>query len=64
MQVNVELDDVLVKRAKNLTNISAETALINKALEELVKSNNRKEILKYVDSDIWEGNLIEMREMR
>jgi len=64
MQTNVELDDVLLKKAMNLTKISTETALINKALEEFVKSNSRKEILKYMDSDIWEGNLTEMRAMR
>jgi Arc/MetJ family transcription regulator len=60
----MELDDVLVKKAMDLTKISTETALINKTLEELVKSNTRKEILKYMDSDIWEGNLTEMRAMR
>jgi hypothetical protein len=31
---------------------------------ELVKSNTRKEILKYMDSGIGEGNLAEMRAMR
>ena len=57
MRTNVELDDVLVKKAMELTKISTKKALLNKALEELVKSGIRREMLKYMDSDIWEGNL-------
>ena len=64
MRTNVELDDVLVKKAMNLTKISTKRALINKALEELINSNTRKGILKYMNSDIWEGNLSEMRSTR
>ena len=64
MRTNVELDDNLVKKAMALTKISTKKALINKALEELIKSNTRKGILKYMDSGIWEGNLNEMRAMR
>jgi Arc/MetJ family transcription regulator len=64
MRTNIELDDTLVKKAMNLTKISTKRALIHKALEELIKSNTRKEMLKFIDSDIWEGDLKKMREMR
>ena len=64
MRTNIDLDDALVKKAMDLTKITTKKALINKALEELVKSNTRKGMLKYVDSGAWEGNLNEMREMR
>ena len=64
MRTNVELDDALVKKAMELTKISRKKALLNRALEELVKSGIRREMLKYMDSDIWEGNLEEMRTMR
>jgi Arc/MetJ family transcription regulator len=64
MRTNIELDDVLVKKAMDLTKISTKKALINRALEELVKSNTRKEMLKFMDSGIWEGDLKKMREMR
>ena len=64
MRTNVELDDVLVKRAMKITNTSTKKAVIHKALEELIKSNTRKGILKFMDSGIWEGNLKEMRTMR
>jgi len=64
LRTNVELDDVLVKKAMKITKISTKKALINKALEELIKSNSRKGMLEYIDSSVWEGSLIEMRIMR
>jgi len=64
MRTNVELDDVLVKKAMKITKISTKKALINKALEELIKSSSRKGMLEYIDSGIWEGDLKEMRSTR
>jgi Arc/MetJ family transcription regulator len=64
MRTNIELDDTLVKKAMKITQISTKKALINKALEELIKSNSRKGMLEYIDSSVWEGNLKEMRAMR
>jgi len=64
MRTNIDLDDVLVKKAMKITRISTKKALINKALEELIKSNSRKGMLEYIDSGIWEGSLKEMRTMR
>jgi Arc/MetJ family transcription regulator len=64
MRTNVELDDALVKKAMEMTKIATKKAVINKALEELVRSNTRKEMLNYMDSGIWEGNLKTMRAMR
>jgi Arc/MetJ family transcription regulator len=64
MRTNIELDDTLVKEATDLTKIPTKKALVNKALEELIKSHTRKEMLKFIDSDIWEGDLDEMRKTR
>ena len=64
MRTNIELDDALVKKAMKITRISTKKALINKALEELIKSNSRKGMLEYIDSGIWEGSLKKMRAMR
>ncbi|MDR2446995.1 MAG: hypothetical protein LBD58_06850 [Treponema sp.] len=36
---------------------SIKKALINKTLEELIKSNTRKGMLKFIDSGVWEGDL-------
>ena len=64
MRTNVDLDDALVQKAMELTKITTKKALINKALEELIKSNTRKGMLRYIDSGAWEGNLKEMRTTR
>jgi Arc/MetJ family transcription regulator len=64
MRTNIELDEVLVEKAMHLTKISTKKALINNALEELIRANNRKGILKYENSGIWEGSLDEMRTTR
>jgi len=64
MRTNIELDETLVEQAMNLTKITTKKALVNKALEELVKASIRREMLKFKDSDIWEGDLGEMRAAR
>jgi len=64
MRTNIELDDVLVDKAMKLTNISTKKVLVHKALEELIKSNTRQKMLKYINSGVWEGSLNEMRTMR
>jgi len=64
MRTNIELDDVLVKKAMKITQISTKKALINKALEELIRSNTRKGMLEYFNMGIWEGDLKKMRAMR
>jgi len=64
MRTNIDLDDVLVKKAMKITRISTKKALINKALEELIKSSSRKGMLEYINSNVWEGNLKDMRAMR
>jgi len=46
-----------------LTKITTKKALVHKTLEELVRANIRKGILKYKNADIWEGDLSEMRTM-
>jgi Arc/MetJ family transcription regulator len=64
MRTNVELDDALVKKAMKITKVTTKKALINIALEELIKSNSRKGILEFIDSGIWEGDLKKMRATR
>jgi len=64
MRANVELDEVLVKKAMELTKIPTKKALLNTALEELIKSNERRKMIKFIDSGVWKGDLKEMRSMR
>jgi Arc/MetJ family transcription regulator len=64
MRTNVELDDALVKEAMKISGINTKKAVLNMALKEYVRKNNLKKILKYRGSNIWDGNLDEMRTMR
>ena len=64
MRTNVELDDILLKKAMKLTKIPTKKAVLNKALEELIKSNERRRMIEFMDSGVWKGDLSEMRTMR
>jgi Arc/MetJ family transcription regulator len=64
MRTNVDLDETLVKEAMKISGIATKKAVLNMALKEYVRKNNLKKILKYRGSNIWEGNLEEMRTMR
>jgi Arc/MetJ family transcription regulator len=64
MRTNVELDDTLVKEAMKISGINTKKAVLTMVLKEYIRKNNLKEIVKYRGSNIWEGNLEEMRTMR
>jgi Arc/MetJ family transcription regulator len=61
MRINIELDGKLVNEAMRISGITTKKALVNKALQQFIDSNDVKELLKYQGSGIWEGNLEEMR---
>ena len=64
MRTNIDIDDTLVHEAMVISGINTKKAVINMALEEYIKANNRKKIIKYRGKNIWEGNLDEMRQKR
>jgi Arc/MetJ family transcription regulator len=64
MRTNIELDDKLVNEAMRISGITTKKALVNKALQQFIDSNDLRELLKYQGSGIWEGNLEEMRTTR
>ena len=64
MRTNIEIDDALINQALIISGEKTKKAAVQIALEEYVKSNNRKKILKYRGKMIWEGNLDEMRRSR
>ena len=53
--------ELLVKEAMKITGIQTESEVIINALKEYIRRNRQLEILKYKGSNIWEGNLEEMR---
>lgn len=60
----INLKDPLVKEAQKLTGLSKKVDVVNYALEELVKRQRRKGLLKFMGSGCWEGNLEAMRRSR
>ena len=64
MRTNVDLDDTLVAQAMKISGINTKRAVLNMVLKEYIRKNNLKKILKYKGSNVWEGNLEEMRTMR
>jgi Arc/MetJ family transcription regulator len=63
-RTNIELDDELVRRARKLTRLKTKRAIVNKALELLVRSESRKGILRYFGSGIWKGDPKRLRRNR
>ena len=63
-RTNIELDDELVRKARKLTRLKTKRAIVDKALELLVRSESRKGILRYFGSGIWKGDLKRIRRNR
>ena len=56
-RTNIVLDDGLVREARKLTGLKTKKAIVNKALELLVRTEARKGILRYRGSGVWKGDL-------
>lgn len=63
-RTNIVLDDELVRKARKLTRLKTKRAIVDKALELLVRSESRKGILRYYGSGIWKGDLKRLRRNR
>jgi Arc/MetJ family transcription regulator len=61
MRTNIELDDVLVKEAMSLTKLRTKKEMVNFALEALIKKIKKQELASLWGSNIWEGDLNQMR---
>jgi Arc/MetJ family transcription regulator len=63
-RTNIELDDKLIRQARKLTRLKTKRAIVDKALELLVRSESSKGILAFQGSGIWKGDLKRMRKNR
>lgn len=63
-RTNIDLDDRLIRRARRLSGLKTKKAIVHKALETYVRTEDRKDILRYFGSGIWKGNLKAMRRSR
>ena len=60
-RTNIELDVDLVKKAMEVSHINTIKEVVHYSLQELIKLNKRKDLLKLKGMVKWEGNLNEMR---
>ncbi len=61
MRTNIELDERLVRKGLKVTKLPSMKALINYALQELVRRRQRIELLSLMGSRCWNGKLSQMR---
>ena len=64
MRTNIDINESLVRKARKLTRLKTKRQIVDKALELLVRSESRKEILQYYGSGIWKGNPKAMQRSR
>jgi Arc/MetJ family transcription regulator len=64
MRTNINIDDRLLSRARRLTRLRTKREVVHRALEVLVESEARKNILRYRGAGIWEGDLKALRRNR
>jgi Arc/MetJ family transcription regulator len=64
MRTNINIDDRLLSRARRLTRLRTKREVVHRALELLVESEARKDILRYRGAEIWEGDLKALRRNR
>jgi len=63
-RTNIEIDDTLIRKARKLTRLRTKRAIVDRALELLVRTESRKGVLHYYGSGIWQGDLKASRRNR
>lgn len=63
-RTNIVLDDSLVSRGLKLTGLKTRRDLVHHALQQLVRRESQKGLLKLKGRVDWDGDLSEMRRMR
>jgi Arc/MetJ family transcription regulator len=61
MRTNIDLDETLVKKAMEISGMNTKKAVIHMILNDYIRRNNQKNILKYRGKKIWDGDPGEMR---
>jgi Arc/MetJ family transcription regulator len=63
-RTNIDLNERLVREAQNLTWLKTKRAIVDRALELLVRTEKRKGLLRYYGRGIWKGDLRALRRSR
>jgi Arc/MetJ family transcription regulator len=60
-RANLVLDEETLESARAIAGLKTYSEVVNLALRELIKRATFAKIDQYASSDVWEGNLAEMR---
>ena len=63
-RTNIDIDESLIRKARQLTRLKTKRQIVDKALEVLIRSESRKGILGYYGSGVWKGDLKASRRNR
>jgi Arc/MetJ family transcription regulator len=63
-RTNIDIDEKLIRQARRLTRLKTKRAIVETALKQLVRAEQRKRILAYFGTGIWKGDLEAMRRNR
>ena len=55
-RTNININETLIRKARKLTRLKTKREIVDRALELLVRSEDRKSILHYHRSGIWKGD--------
>lgn len=64
MRTNIVIDDELLRRATELTGLSTKKAVVQEALEALVRTKQQERVLALRGKIRWTGDLDALREAR
>jgi Arc/MetJ family transcription regulator len=63
-RTNLVLDDTLLEEATQALGLKTYSATVNKALEEVIRVQKIRRLADFYGSNMWDGDLAEMREDR
>jgi Arc/MetJ family transcription regulator len=61
-RTNLVLDEKLLEEATRVLGLKTYSATVNKALEEAIRIQKVRGLHQFMGSNLWEGDLAEMRE--
>ena len=63
-RTNIVLNENLLKKGLRLTGLRTQRALVDFALQELIRRENQKQILELIGTVNWDGDLSQTRKNR
>ena len=55
-RTNININESLIRKARKLTRLKTKREIVERALDLLVRSEDRKSMLRYHGSGIWKGD--------